>query len=532
MDSLNTFDDFSAQRIAETVRRLDAQVRNLRKIIEKGDRIDPRAREIRTGITTTNATHSTYPTSGSQFVVQFEDWDHDETPGVGSFDSSDWAQTVVARNLDGKYVPEGTRVELYCYSSKTGRRWWFRPINTKGRVVLGIVQSASGYHRDYTPPLPYISTNQQFDVKLVNFTETSTGSGIWQLERTDTVVKAIQVSSFPLPIHTLVMLLQPETEDAPWIAIPNISPACRWQIMAHIEDTSAGSGGWTLTDTYTKLNSLSGVSWVNTEEPVFPTALQYETSAPVYPDRDGITVNAPGVYRISLWGECWIDPSDGSNIHAVDIAIGDTSESSPWTVQQIASYAVVHSQFIGSHMIPRVSTIVAIDADGYDFPRELSVFARFRGYTSGQSFAQLRWVRIHVEPAAIGENQSDVGFPGWEDFTTTPAPTTAPPTTAGPTTAAPTTAAPTTAAPTTAAPTTAAPTTAAPTTAAPTTGAPTTGGPTTAGPTTSGAPVGGCCDYMSNTCLGSFYTEADCIAAGGLWLGEGFICPTGASGCL
>ena len=459
------------------------------------------------------ASGESYPSSGAN-KLPVVPIDRDWTKEAGAETATDTPQRTIPVGISygDTHAPEGSRVLCWRdHASQKLYRLENRGVN-RG-VTLGIVQSASGYHRDYTPPLPYISTNQQFDVKLVSFTETSTGSGIWQLERTDTVVKAIQVSSFPLPVHTLVMLLQPETEDAPWIAIPNISPACRWQIMAYIAQTFGYV--YSLTTTYTQLGDVVGATFVNTEEPDFPDSGQYQNSSPVHVERDGLTINAPGVYRISLWGECYLEPDVTYGYTAVDIALGDTSDTEPWDTNRLYTYAVNQSSTSGYFMIPRVSTIVAIDADRYDFPYKLSVYARFRG--AGSAVGRLEWCRLHVEPAAIGENQSDVGFPGWETFTTTPAPTTAPPTTAGPTTAAPTTAAPTTAAPTTAAPTTAAPTTAPPTTA----------GPTTAVPTTAGPPIGGCCHPISG-CTGNM-TETTCISFGGTWLGAGVNCVNGVN---
>jgi len=122
------FDYQSIRLIAENVKRLRAQYQNLEQIV-LGLRRELPAHYIRTGYTTTNTAHPTYPTSGCQFVVKFEDWSFVEATALcADTDKREWASKyVLARVYGGGYLAENTRVLLVRVPGYEGRRWWILP---------------------------------------------------------------------------------------------------------------------------------------------------------------------------------------------------------------------------------------------------------------------------------------------------------------------------------------------------------------------------------------------------------------------
>lgn len=129
---LNAFDDDAVGKLVRSVRRLQAQYRNL---AAGGERLD-RATDgwhIRTGVTATNARNPSYPATGCKFVVQFEDWDFDEVvDGACDRETKAWPEKfVVARTYHGKWIAEGTRVLIVKMPAKRGRRWVILPIPPK-----------------------------------------------------------------------------------------------------------------------------------------------------------------------------------------------------------------------------------------------------------------------------------------------------------------------------------------------------------------------------------------------------------------
>jgi hypothetical protein len=126
------FDQDSIHLLAENVKRLRAQYHNLAGVI-RGLRRENPAINIRTGYTTTDTEHPSYPATGCQFVVRFEDWAFQESvPLCADLDKLEWAQkTKVCRVYGGAYLEEDTRVIIVRVPGKEGRRWWILPIPDK-----------------------------------------------------------------------------------------------------------------------------------------------------------------------------------------------------------------------------------------------------------------------------------------------------------------------------------------------------------------------------------------------------------------
>lgn len=139
---ITTFADDAIRQIAESVRRLQAQYRNIEALLP-GLRRDPVGRDIRTGVTGTNATWPTYPSTGCTFVVQFEDWNFLEAPGTcGLSDSYAWpARHVIAQVYGGEYLAEGTRVFVVRVPSRSkGLQYWILPA-TPGLVRFELLET-------------------------------------------------------------------------------------------------------------------------------------------------------------------------------------------------------------------------------------------------------------------------------------------------------------------------------------------------------------------------------------------------------
>lgn len=144
-DRINSFDDDSVRLIAESVRRLESQVRNLREqmqLVERAGRSETavrllagrttvytqqQAEELAPLLGTTEDTLTQYPEDGSTFVVQLQTWQHGGLPGdEGRTDTVEHEEDkYIAQTVGGHWLPESTPVVLMQLPSiDAGEQWW------------------------------------------------------------------------------------------------------------------------------------------------------------------------------------------------------------------------------------------------------------------------------------------------------------------------------------------------------------------------------------------------------------------------
>lgn len=131
MADINSFDDGAVRRIAETVRRLEAQVRNLtgtvRQLLISQNPGTP-AVQVRTGKTSTGPDDETYPTDGCKFWVQLQDWGWDEATGDCDQEEDNHASRyVLGKTYNGEHLAADTLVIVVRIAGIEGPRYLIVP---------------------------------------------------------------------------------------------------------------------------------------------------------------------------------------------------------------------------------------------------------------------------------------------------------------------------------------------------------------------------------------------------------------------
>ena len=146
------FDNKSIDEIATTVVRQKQTAHNL---LERVSQLEAMIRSLSRGVssrfakTTTGLTYSTYPTSGSQFVIEF--LDRGFSMGVNTAAATtdtEWnGRLEVARTLDGSFIEQGTIVEAIQIpdNQRPGGHWWILPATGYiGKPATAIADGAAG----------------------------------------------------------------------------------------------------------------------------------------------------------------------------------------------------------------------------------------------------------------------------------------------------------------------------------------------------------------------------------------------------
>lgn len=353
-------------------------------------------RTVRWGKTTTNDEFPDYPTSGNTVLVELGDYAYDNTD-VGdqpvTWEAYDPPEHRIARTMDGSLPGEASVVPLQLHHG----RWW---ISALPGVKLGIVKVGTR-GRYHTPPLPDISTTASCTVELIEFTETSTSSGIWQATRTGTVITATHLSTWILLNDTIVVCIPPPHPGAPWIVFPYPTPANFPQLDAIWQPYSTPDA---LSSTWLEINDI----W---DCDTSPTTQGGSAAQPVYAhqssgDKD-IVISSPGLYHISLTAEM---AHTGITTPPVTCEVGLSLSDS--TAIFMSTYATFEAVNDCNKITPRVSETLELDYPSFSFPQRIKAFVRAVGLT-GSDAATCNWLRVHIQPAGYGENQSSQSFPGW-----------------------------------------------------------------------------------------------------------------------